>query len=67
MAEDLDALATLFTLTPTVSPEEVRLCAVHHTLSQLIALGWLRLASGRWTTGLYVPAGGLAERMEWGS
>lgn len=64
MAEDLDGLAGLFATTVDATPEMIRVFAVHHTLAQLVALGWLVKAPGRWTS-TYVPAGGLAERIAW--
>lgn len=66
LAEDLEALVALFNLTPYAGATEIRVFAVHHKLPQIIALGWLKLAAGRWNTGQYVPAGALAERMELG-
>lgn len=64
MAEDLDSLAGLFAETADATPEMIRVFAVHHTLAQLVALGWLVKAPGRWSN-TYAPAGGLAERLGW--
>lgn len=63
--EDFDGLKLLFIeMADSASYEVIRAFAVHHTLAELLALKWINLAPGRWTTSLYVPAGDLARALQ---
>lgn len=61
---DFRALESLFQTRHAVTAEELRiLAAPHHTIPQLIALGWLAKSTlGRWT-GVLIPAGDLANHL----
>ncbi len=58
--DDFAALTNLFLeFGPSQSDQTIVRFVMHHTLPQLIALGWLRLVEGRWNSGHYTPAGEL--------
>lgn len=60
--QDLAALTVLFgEFGCAHTADELRVFAVHHTVEQLLALGWIEksAAAGRWSVCLYVAAGEL--------
>lgn len=60
IAADFAALTNLFIEFGVNQSDQTILRLVsHHTLPQLIALGWLRLEDGRWNNGRYTPSGAL--------
>ena len=60
IADDFAALTNLFIeFGISQSDQTIIRFVSHHTLPQLIALGWLRLAEGRWNNGIYTPSGAL--------
>lgn len=66
MQEDFEALAAAFQLSSSLSPEALRCFAIHHTATQLVALGWIReMQIGRWSR-CFVPAGDLANHLTLG-
>lgn len=60
--QDLAALTVLFgEFGCAHTADELRVFAVHHSVEQLLALGWIEKspAAGRWSVCLYVAAGEL--------
>lgn len=59
---DLAALSMLFTeFGPAHTADEMHVFAVHHTVAQILALGWIEKCApaGRWGITLYTAAGDL--------
>lgn len=59
---DLGALSVLFSEFGCAhTADELSVFAVHHTVEQLLALGWIEksAAAGRWSVALYIAAGEL--------